>query len=129
MKIRLLFLLLATAAVTIVLVQYRGQAGGDGYTVGDVLANPRPLIGREVTVSGIASDRLSFMGAGYFRLMDPKAKGGSVLTVLSSQGMPRNGQQVSVRGTLRQVYAAGAREGLVLVESAQQTSKDSSTAN
>jgi hypothetical protein len=126
---KLLFLLLAAAAVTMVLVQYRGQAGGDGYTVSNVLADPRPLIGREITVSGVAGESLSVLGAGYFELNDQKADGGIMLTVVSNRGMPRAGKQVTVRGTLRQVYAAGAREELILVESPQQTSKDSSNAN
>jgi hypothetical protein len=118
---RLLSLLLGAVALTIVFVHYRGQAGGDGYGVGDVLANPRPLIGREITVFGVAGDSLSVLGAGYFELKDQKSEGGSMLTVLSNQGMPRTGEHVTVRGTLCQVYAAGANEGLVLVEIPQQS--------
>jgi hypothetical protein len=125
---KLLLLFLGAIAVTMVLMHYRGQAGGDGYTVGEVITNPRPLIGREITVFGVAGDSLSILGAGYFELKDQKAEGGS-MTVLSNQGMPRAGEKVTVHGTLRQVYAAGAREGLVLVESPQQPPKGPAVAN
>ena len=126
MKIKLLFLLLGVVTITMVLLQYHGHADVDGYSVDDVLANPRPLIGHEITVSGVAGDRLSILGTGFFQLVDLKPKGEGRLTVLSNQGMPQTGKQVTVHGTLQQVYAAGARDALVLIESAQSQSQDPS---
>lgn len=133
---KMLFLLLAVLAAALVLVQHHdlagdihGLAGGSSYSVSEVLTNPRPLIGSEITVSGVAGDSIALLGAGYFELRDNKAHGGKVLTILSNHGVPPAGEQATVQGTLRELYVAGSHEKLVLVESPQQPSKDTSHAD
>jgi hypothetical protein len=85
----------------------------ENQAVKDVLANPRQFNNREIAVTGVVGNNFAVMGLGYFRLLGDD---GSALTVLSNQGMPAQGKRVTIHGTLRQAYAIGRDQMVVLVE-------------
>jgi hypothetical protein len=78
-----------------------------------VITNPRQFTDRQIAVSGVVGSNFAVMGLGYFQL---RGDDGSLLTVLSNQGMPMQGKKVTIHGTLHQAYAIGRDQMLVLVE-------------
>jgi hypothetical protein len=109
---KLLFLAIGAAAFSVILLHHRGHVG-DVQSVHDVLAYAPELIGRDITVSGVAGNNLALLGVGGFEI---KGADGSTLTVVSSEGVPLAGSQVTIHGVLRQAFASGTLEKLVLVE-------------
>jgi hypothetical protein len=121
MKTIRLLLLIAVIACGAVLVQHHGQAWGGGHSVHDVINNSHQLIGTEITVTGVAGEGYAILGAGGFQLRD---EDGSTLIVLSSHGMPLAGTRITLHGTLRQAFASGSEQKLVLVEAPQPPKED-----
>ena len=64
-------------------------------------------------MAGVVGNNFAVMGLGYFQLLGDD---GSMVLVLSNQGMPMQGKQVTIHGTLHQAYAIGRNQMLVLVE-------------
>jgi hypothetical protein len=109
-----ILVLIGITAVCLILFWTHSFPGGLGdHRVKELLANPREFFDKEVTISGVVGDTFAVMGTGYFQLKD---EDGTELTVLSKRGIPAQGQKISVRGTLRQAYAVGAKQMLVFVE-------------
>jgi hypothetical protein len=94
-------------------------------TVKDVITNPRQVTDRQLAVSGVVGNNFAVMGLGYFQL---QGDDGSVLTVLSNQGMPMQGKKVTIHGTLHQAYAIGRAQMLVLVETPKPAPEPKKTA-
>jgi hypothetical protein len=117
MKTIMLFLLVAVITCGVVLFQHHGQGWGGGHSVHEVINNSHQLIGTEITVTGVTGDSLAILGAGGFQLRD---EDGSILIVLSSHGMPLAGSRITVHGTLRQAFAAGTEQEMILVETPEQ---------
>jgi hypothetical protein len=93
-------------------------------SINDVLADPSRYRNREVTVKGSVTDSFSVVDRGAYRIDDRTG----TLWVVSSQGVPRKGARVSVKGTVRDVFdlgnlggrlnlPPGLTSGLVMVES------------
>lgn len=117
MKTIMLFLLIVVIASGVMLFQHHSQGSGGGHSVHDVINNSHQLIGTEITVTGVAGDSLAILGAGGFQL---RGEDGSILIVLSSHGMPSAGIRITVHGTLRQAFAAGSEQEMILVETPEQ---------
>jgi hypothetical protein len=81
--------------------------------VKEVAGNPRQFTNREIGVTGVVGNNFAVMNIGYFLLL---GQDGSQLTVLSNQGNPAPGSQVTIYGTLHQAYAIGSKQMVVLVE-------------
>ena len=93
-------------------------------SINKVLADPSRYRNREVTVSGSVSDSISVADRGAYRISDRTGQ----LWVVSTQGVPRTGARVSVKGTIRDVFdlgnlggrfslPPGLTSGLVMIES------------
>lgn len=89
-----------------------------------IVADPTRYRDKEVKVSGRVADSYSLMDRGIYRLEDQTGE----LWVVSSRGVPRRGERVDVKGTVRQGFNLGIfggrlplpstiADGLVLVES------------
>ena len=113
MKMIMLFLLIGLIVCSVVLFQHHGQGWGGGHSVHDVINNSHQLIGTQITVTGVAGESFAILDAGGFQLRD---EDGSKLTVLSSHGMPLAGTRTTVHGTLRQAFAVGSEQEMILVE-------------
>jgi len=99
-------------------------AGCAGRSIDRIVADPTRYGDKEVKVSGRVADSYSLMDRGIYRLEDKTGE----LWVVSSRGVPRSGERVDVKGTVRQGFNLGIfggriplpstiADGLVLVES------------
>jgi hypothetical protein len=100
---------------------------GCAQSINSVLADPGRYRNREVRVRGHVSDSVSVVGRGLYRIEDR----GQSLWVFSDHGVPRNGANVSVKGTIREGFNLGGfgdrlprgiGTGLVLVENSHRAS-------
>lgn len=120
----LLWLIASTLCCTVSYRSCSGQRDLGDQPVKEVVTNPRQFTDRQIAVSGVVGNNFAVMGMGYFQLVGDD---GSVLTVLSNQGMPAQGKRVTIRGTLHQAYAIGPQQMLVLVETPKQASEPKKT--
>jgi hypothetical protein len=72
-------------------------------TIGSVLADPSKYRNHEVQISGDVVDSYGVLGRGVYRVRDDSGE----LWVMSSEGVPRTGARVKVRGTVRDAFSLG----------------------
>ncbi|NWF99499.1 MAG: hypothetical protein HXY19_00930 [Thermoanaerobaculaceae bacterium] len=80
--------------------------------IGDILANPRKYDGREVTVAGKVTDTTNLLVVKYFTVSDGTGK----IPVVTERPLPREGESITVTGTVEEAFALGDRHLLVLLE-------------
>ena len=76
-------------------------------TIGSVLADPSKYRNREVQIAGNVVDSYGVLGRGVYRIRDDSGE----LWVMSSEGVPRTGARVKVRGTVRDAFSLGPLGG------------------
>jgi hypothetical protein len=76
-------------------------------TIESVLADPSKYRNREVQISGDVVDSYGVLGRGVYRVRDDSGE----LWVMSSEGVPRTGVRVKVRGTVRDAFSVGPLGG------------------
>ena len=86
-------------------------------TVNQVLADPGQYRDRDVTLEGTVTESYSLLGRGIYRLQDNTGD----LWVYATQGVPREGARVRVRGTVRDAFSLGSIEGAVNLPDAVQS--------
>jgi hypothetical protein len=107
-------LVLCVIAVAVVVV-LRVRSGDLAVTVtpiGRILDHPRNYDGRTVKIRGTASKVTGLFGSGGFELRD---RTGSIM-VITGRGLPAEGEEVSVRGEVRTIFAVGNERVLAVVE-------------
>ena len=93
-------------------------------TINRILADPARYRNRDVTVSGAVVDSFGLANRGAYRIDDRTGQ----LWVVSTQGVPRTGARVTVKGTIRDFFDLGnlggridlppaIKSGLVMLES------------
>ena len=110
-------------AAAILALSALGSAACASMTINRLLADPSRYRDHEVQLSGVVVDSYSLANRGAYRIDDDTGQ----LWVMSSQGTPRKGARVAVKGTVREgfnlgslgdlIKLPGAGAGLVLVES------------
>jgi len=106
---------LPTLAVLVVLTAALGACAAR--TVGQVLADPGRYRDADVTLEGTVTESYSLLGRGIYRLEDSTGD----LWVYATQGVPREGAQVRVQGTIRDAFSLGSIEGAVNLPDAVQS--------
>ncbi len=93
-------------------------------SVGRVTSDPSRYRNREVTISGTVVDSVSVLGRGVYRVQDSSGS----LWVASTQGVPREGARVKVKGRVQDGFdlsmfggnlnlPPGVASGVVLIAS------------
>lgn len=80
--------------------------------IGDIKNNPREYVGKEVVVSGTVSRTYSLFVIKYFTLRDKTGE----ITVVTERPLPREGQHLKVRGVVKEAFAIGSENLLVIQE-------------
>ncbi len=80
--------------------------------IGDILADPRKYDGKEVQVVGEVTDTTNLLVAKFFTVRD----GTGEIVVVTERPLPRKGEKLAVRGTVREAFALGERHLLVIQE-------------
>jgi hypothetical protein len=96
------------------------MAGCEGKSINDIKADPSRYSNREVVIAGNVVRSISVLGKGVYEIDDGTGK----LWIVSQTGVPRDGAQVIVKGTVRDGYNLGEfvklpepmSSGLVLME-------------
>lgn len=92
-------------------------------SINRILSDPSRYRNDEVTISGSVTESVSIVDRGAYRIDDRSGQ----LWVVSTQGVPRKGARVTVKGTIRDAFDLGnlggrlnlppaLASGLVLVE-------------
>ncbi len=80
--------------------------------IADIRNNPRHYAGKEVTVSGEVTETVSLVVVKYFTLRDNTGE----ITVVTERALPKEGERLKVRGTVREAFSIGSERLLVIVE-------------
>lgn len=80
--------------------------------IADIVADPRKYDGREVTIAGQVTDTTNLLVARFFTVSD----GTGEIVVVTERPLPRQGERITVTGTVHEAFALGDRHLLVVKE-------------
>ena len=80
--------------------------------IADIRNDPRGYDGKSVTVAGEATRAANLLLLRTYVVSD----GSGEITVVTERAVPKTGERVRVRGTVKQAFAVGSAEMLVIVE-------------
>ena len=80
--------------------------------IGDIRNNPRRYADKEVTVSGTVTSTFSLVVVKYFTLADATGD----IAVVTQRPLPKEGERLTVKGTVREAFSIGSESLLVIVE-------------
>lgn len=80
--------------------------------IGDIDKDPRRYADREVIVSGGVTQIFSLVVIKYFTLKDNTGE----ITIVTQRPLPREGERLTVKGTVREAFSIGTQTFLVIVE-------------
>ncbi len=80
--------------------------------IGDIKNNPRRYADKEVTVSGTVTSSFSLVVLKYFTLADATGD----IPVVTQRPLPKEGERLTVKGTVREAFSIGSESLLVIVE-------------
>jgi aspartyl/asparaginyl-tRNA synthetase len=83
-----------------------------GTPIASILKDPRQYDGQVVTIRGKVVDRTSLVLLRYFTLRDDTGE----IRVVTDRSLPLVGETVRVKGTVREEFAIGDSQFVVLVE-------------
>lgn len=78
----------------------------------EIIDNPRQYDGRQVTVSGEVTDVFALLVIKSFTLKDSTGQ----ITVITNRALPKPGSKMGVKGTVREAFAIGDRQLIVIIE-------------
>jgi hypothetical protein len=85
-------------------------------SIADITRDPSRFAGKEVTISGQASDGFGGLGNGIFQVDDGT---GRMWVFSQNFGVPGNGNKVSVTGQVQQGFSFGGRNFGVILRQTQ----------
>jgi hypothetical protein len=77
-----------------------------------ILDNPRDYSGKTVTIEGKVTEVAGLVFVQYFVVKDNTGE----ITVITKRPLPRKDSEITVRGKVRQAFAIGDRQVIVIVE-------------
>lgn len=80
--------------------------------IGKILENPRDYTGKEVTVSGEVTEVFGFFTVKYFVVKDRTGE----ITVVTQKTLPKKGNTVRIKGTVKEAFAIGDSQKIVITE-------------
>jgi hypothetical protein len=106
--------LLLTAALTFLILLVAGCP--THASIADITRDPAHYAGKDVTITGQASDAFGGMGNGLFQVDDGT---GRIWVLSQNYGLPGNGSKVSVTGQVQQGISFGGRNFGVILRQTQ----------
>ncbi len=92
--------------------------------IADITNNPRNYADKEVTVSGEATQPFSLVMIKYFTLRDSTGE----IMIVTDRPLPKEGDRVTVKGTVHEAFSIGTKTLLVIMERAENKAKEESRA-
>jgi len=81
----------------------------------DILASPSKYSDSVVHIKGKVTESFIFFGQGYFILAD----GTGVIAVVPSKTYPKTGEEVTIRGQVKNAFVIGDKSLTVIIENSQ----------
>lgn len=81
----------------------------------DILASPSKYEDNVVRVKGKVTEAFIFFGQGYFMIAD----GTGVIAVVPSKTYPKTGEEVTIRGQVKNAFVIGDKSLTVIIENSQ----------
>jgi hypothetical protein len=78
-----------------------------------ILDNPRDYSEQTVTISGTVTEVMGLVFLKYFVVRDKTGE----ITVITIRPLPNKGSEIRVTGTVREAFALGDKQAIVIVES------------
>ena len=80
--------------------------------VGDILTNSRKYDGKVVTIKGSVTSSVNLLAIKWFTLKDETGE----IAVVTERAVPREGEIVSVKGTVNQAFQIAGKSVVVILE-------------
>ena len=103
---------LAYLSIIPVLLMLCQCSGLTSTKIGDIKNHPRDYADKEVTVSGEVTRTFSLLVVKYFTLRDSTGE----ITIITQRPMPKEGERLTVKGTVREAFSLGSAAMLVIEE-------------
>jgi hypothetical protein len=84
----------------------------DHTPIGNILKNPRDYEGKEITIAGEVTSRISLVFVKYLKVRD---KTGEII-VVTRKILPSVGSKVKMKGKIEEAFSLGEEQMLVFVE-------------
>lgn len=101
-----------SAVLSLVCLVCLGCEGLFSTPIKRILDNPRDFEGKQVVIAGEVSDAFSLLVMKSFTLND----GTGQITVITSKALPKKGESLKVKGTVREAFALGDSQLIVIIE-------------
>ena len=89
--------------------------GGSTTPISEILKNPRAFEGKQVTVDGDVVEVFGLVVLKYFVVKDA----GGEIAVVTERSLPKKGERATVTGKVREAFAIGDRQLIVIMEDAE----------
>ena len=86
----------------------------DATPIKDILDDPGRFSGKTVTIAGTVTNAVGVLGVGAYQVKDDT---GTIMVVVKTSGVPREGAKVGVEGTVEPGFTVGSQTLTVLKES------------
>jgi cytochrome c-type biogenesis protein CcmE len=80
--------------------------------INKILENPRDYAGKPVKISGEVTEVFSLVVVKYFVVKDKTGE----ITVVTKRPLPREGTEITVKGTVQEAFSIGDKQLIVIVE-------------
>ncbi len=104
--------LYAFSAALITVLVLSGCQGITSTPIGKIIDDPRKYADKTVTVSGEVTEVFGFFMIKYFVIRDKTGE----ITVVTEKVLPKAGSTITVKGTVREAFALGDKQLLVIME-------------
>lgn len=108
------FLTLTLVSLSIVLSCTSGPLSGTT-KITDILASPSKYADGSVRVKGKVTESFIFLGQGYFMIAD----GTGAIAVVPSKTYPKTGEDVTIKGQVKNAFVIGDKSLTVIIENSQ----------
>lgn len=113
-KKKLSFITLTLASLSILFSCTTGPLSGTT-KINDILASPSKYSDGLVSVKGKVTESFIFFGQGYFMIADSTG----VITVVPSKTYPKIGENVTIKGQVKNAFVIGDKSLTVIIEGDQ----------
>lgn len=113
-KKKLFFITLTLISLSIVLSCTNGPLSGST-KITDILASPSKYADGSVRIKGKVTESFIFFGQGYFMVAD----GTGAIAVVPSKTFPKTGEDVTIRGQVKNAFVIGDKSLTVIIENSQ----------
>ncbi len=113
-KKKLFFITLTLVSLSILFSCTTGPLSGTT-KITDILASPSKYSDGLVSVKGKVTESFIVLGQGYFMISD----GTGVIAVVPSKTYPKTGEEVTIRGQVKNAFVIGDKSLTVIIENSQ----------